>query len=288
MFELENVNFLDVLDIPNLKINKGKITVITEPSGSGKSTLLKMLNKMLSPTSGHIYFDGMNIADIDNITLRRNVPMLGQDVIRFKKNVRDNLLKGLALQERDEVSDEILRDVLKSVELNLDLDTDINKLSGGEIQRVAIVILLLLNRDVYLLDEPTSALDSDTEDLVIKNFIEKSQGKTIIYVTHSEKIEGSLMLGATPKMAMDEINKDTFDLAIMPTLNSMKNMGLITLPGMMTGQILGGVVPTIAIKYQIAVMTIITSSVAIGVFIFLKFSTNKFFNEEKQLINLNK
>lgn len=103
-----------------------------------------------------------------------------------------------------------------------------------------------------------------------------------------EKIEGSLMLGATPKMAMDEINKDAFDLAIMPTLNSMKNMGLITLPGMMTGQILGGVVPTIAIKYQIAVMTIITSSVAIGVFIFLKFSTNKFFNEEKQLINLNK
>ncbi len=188
MFELENVNFLDVLDIPNLKINKGKITVITEPSGSGKSTLLKVLNKMLSPTSGHIYFDGMNIADIDNITLRRNVPMLGQDVIRFKKNVRDNLLKGLAFQERDEVSDEILRDVLKSVELNLDLDTDINKLSGGEIQRVAIVRLLLLNRDVYLLDEPTSALDSDTENLVIKNFIEKSQGKTIIYVIHSEKI----------------------------------------------------------------------------------------------------
>lgn len=188
MFELENVKFLDVLDIPNLKINKGKITVITGPSGSGKSTLLKMLNKMLSPTSGHIYFDGKDIADIDSITLRRNVPMLGQDVIRFKKNVRDNLLKGLAFQERDEVSDEILRDVLKSVGLNLDLDTDINKLSGGEIQRVAIVRLLLLNRDVYLLDEPTSALDSDTENLVIKNFIEKSQGKTIIYVIHSEKI----------------------------------------------------------------------------------------------------
>lgn len=162
--------------------------VITGPSGSGKSTLLKMLNKMLSPTSGHIYFDGMNIADIDNIDLRRNVPMLGQDVIGFKKNVRDNLLKGLAFQERDKVSDEILRDVLKSVGLNVDLDTDINKLSGGEMQRVAIARLLLLNRDVYLLDEPTSALDSDTEDLVIKNFIEKSQGKTIIYVTHSEKI----------------------------------------------------------------------------------------------------
>ena len=102
------------------------------------------------------------------------------------------------------------------------------------------------------------------------------------------KIEGSLMLGARPTMAMDEINKEAFDLALMPTLNSMKNMGLITLPGMMTGQILGRVVPTIAIKYQIAVMTTITSSVAIGVFIFLKFSTKKFFNEDKQLINIKK
>lgn len=71
----------------------------------------------------------------------------------------------------------------------------------------------------------------------------------------------------------------------MPTLNSMKNMGLISLPDMMTGQILGGVVPTVAIKYQISVMIAITSSVAIGVFIFLKFSTNNFFNREIQLID---
>ena len=99
------------------------------------------------------------------------------------------------------------------------------------------------------------------------------------------KIEGSLMLGAKPYEAMDEINKEAFDLALMPTLNSMKNMGLISLPGMMTGQILGGVVPTVAIKYQISVMIAITSSVAIGVFIFLKFSTNNFFNREIQLID---
>lgn len=55
-------------------------------------------------------------------------------------------------------------------------------------QRVAIAKLILLNKDTYLLDEPTSALDSVTEDIVIKNFIENFKGKTIIYVTHSEKI----------------------------------------------------------------------------------------------------
>ena len=188
MFELKNVKFLDVLDIPYLKIRKGKVTVITGPSGSGKSTLLKLLNKMLSPTSGNIYYKGTDLKEFDSIKLRREIPMLGQDVIRFRKNVKDNLLQGLIFQERDKVSDEILISALKAVGLDMKLDTDIESLSGGEMQRVAIARLLLLDSDVYLLDEPTSALDSATEDLVIKNFIEKSQGKTIIYVTHSEKI----------------------------------------------------------------------------------------------------
>ena len=188
MFELKNVKFLDVLDIPYLKIRKGKVTVITGPSGSGKSTLLKLLNKMLSPTSGNIYYKGTDLKEFDSLKLRREIPMLGQDVIRFRKNVKDNLLQGLIFQERDKVSDEILINALKAVGLDMKLDTDIESLSGGEMQRVAIARLLLLDSDVYLLDEPTSALDSATEDLVIKNFIEKSQGKTIIYVTHSEKI----------------------------------------------------------------------------------------------------
>lgn len=71
MFELKNIKFKDILDIPYLKINEGKVTVITGPSGSGKSTLLKMLNKMQSPTSGEIYYKGENIKKINPIMLRR-------------------------------------------------------------------------------------------------------------------------------------------------------------------------------------------------------------------------
>ena len=67
MFELKNIKFKDILDIPYLKINEGKVTVITGPSGSGKSTLLKMLNKMQSPTSGEIYYKGENIKKINPI-----------------------------------------------------------------------------------------------------------------------------------------------------------------------------------------------------------------------------
>lgn len=188
MFELKNIKFKDILDIPYLKINKGKVTVITGPSGSGKSTLLKMLNKMQSPTSGEIFYKGENIKKINPIMLRREIPMLGQDVIRYQKTVRDNLLIGLKFQNKSSVDDEILKETLNKVRLDIDLDSNIEKLSGGEMQRVAIARLILLNKDTYLLDEPTSALDSVTEDIVIKNFIENFKGKTIIYVTHSEKI----------------------------------------------------------------------------------------------------
>lgn len=97
-------------------------------------------------------------------------------------------------------------------------------------------------------------------------------------------IEGSLMLGASPRMAMDKIIQNAFDTAITPTLNSIKNMGIISLPGMMTGQILGGVSPLIAIRYQIAIMTAIMSSVAICVFIFLQLGYKNFFNDQKQLV----
>lgn len=188
MFELKNIKFKDILDIPYLKINEGKVTVITGPSGSGKSTLLKMLNKMQSPTSGEIYYKGDNLKNIDPIKLRCNLPMLGQDVIRYQKTVRDNILIALKFQNKNLVDDEILKETLKKVKLDIDLDTNIEKLSVGEMQRVAIARLILLNKDTYLLDEPTSALDSETEDIVIKNFIETFKGKTIIYVTHSEKI----------------------------------------------------------------------------------------------------
>lgn len=187
MFELKNIKFKDILDIPYLKINEGKVTVITGPSGSGKSTLLKMLNKMQSPTSGEIFYKGENIKKINPIMLRREIPMLGQDVIRYQKTVRDNLLIGLKFQNISSVDDEILKETLNKVRLDIDLDSNIEKLSGGEMQRVAIARLILLNKDTYLLDEPTSALDSVTEDIVIKNFIENFKGKTIIYVTHSEK-----------------------------------------------------------------------------------------------------
>jgi putative ABC transport system permease protein len=96
-------------------------------------------------------------------------------------------------------------------------------------------------------------------------------------------IEEALILGATPKNATGKIIDSTFDSAIMPTINSMLGMGIVFLPGMMTGQILAGVMPTTAIAYQIAMMLGILGAVALSVIIVLQMGYRSFFNEQAQL-----
>lgn len=98
------------------------------------------------------------------------------------------------------------------------------------------------------------------------------------------EIEESLILGATPKQASDGIINDGFDAAIMPTVNNMLGMGIISLPGMMTGQILSGVAPTTAILYQIAVMLGILGGASITSYLALNLGYKTWFNNQQQLI----
>lgn len=97
-------------------------------------------------------------------------------------------------------------------------------------------------------------------------------------------VEAALMLGATPKSATKEIVNNAFDAAILPTINSMVGMGIVFLPGMMTGQILSGISPVTAIQYQIAIMLGIVGSVSLTVILFVQLGYKTFFNEDHQLI----
>jgi len=97
-------------------------------------------------------------------------------------------------------------------------------------------------------------------------------------------VESSLMLGATPQIAAKEIVDNTFDSAILPTINSMVGMGIVFLPGMMTGQILSGTSPVTAIEYQIAIMMGILGSVSLTVILFVQLGYRTFFNKQDQLI----
>ena len=100
-------------------------------------------------------------------------------------------------------------------------------------------------------------------------------------------VETALMLGATPKKASKSIVDDAFDSAILPTINSMVGIGIIFLPGMMTGQILSGTSPITAIKYQMAIMLGILGSVAFTTILFVQLGYRTFFNDQDQLIDPN-
>ena len=97
-------------------------------------------------------------------------------------------------------------------------------------------------------------------------------------------VEEALILGASPQEASRDIVNRAFDAAILPTINSMLGMGIVFLPGMMTGQILSGTIPTTAITYQIAIMLGILGSVSSTVLIMLQFGYRTFFNRQSQLL----
>jgi len=101
--------------------------------------------------------------------------------------------------------------------------------------------------------------------------------------TGRNKINALLNLGVTPKKILLPYVNCALETALLPTLNSMLGMGIISLPGMMTGQILSGTLPTTAIMYQIAIMVAICTSVCITVFTCLTFGYKTLYNKNNQI-----
>lgn len=96
-------------------------------------------------------------------------------------------------------------------------------------------------------------------------------------------IEEALMLGAAPRDALRDFTTTAFGAAVIPTVNSMLGMGLVFLPGMMTGQILAGASPLAAVEYQAAIMMAILGSVSLTVFLLVRAALRSFFNDRAQL-----
>lgn len=97
------------------------------------------------------------------------------------------------------------------------------------------------------------------------------------------EIEAALALGASPYKAIQPLLRDTARAAMMPTINAMMVVGIVQLPGMMTGQIIGGVAPEQSVRYQIIIMYMLTTSVTISCMAVLYFFYRKLFTREEQL-----
>ena len=171
-------------------INQGDKVVIIGPSGSGKSTFLRCLNCMEDPTSGSIFFDGEDLADlkVDINKHRQNIGMVFQQFNLFNnKTVIENItlapvhLKKMTPAQAKERAMELLARVGLEDKANVYPST----LSGGQKQRVAIVRALAMNPKVMLFDEPTSALDPEMVGEVLDVMKQlANEGMTMVVVTH--------------------------------------------------------------------------------------------------------
>ncbi len=181
---------LKVLKGIDLEVMPGEVVCIIGASGSGKSTLLRCINLLEYADSGHIWFDGEDLMDLNtNLNaLRQRIGMVFQSFNLFNnKNVLDNCtmapmtVKKIKRQQAEETAIKHLKDV----GLGDFINADSRKLSGGQKQRVAIARALCMEPEIMLFDEPTSALDPEIVGEVLdvmKNLA--AQGMTMIVVTH--------------------------------------------------------------------------------------------------------
>jgi putative ABC transport system ATP-binding protein len=186
LFELRDVSLTrdgrSVLDSVGVEIHDGA-TAIVGPSGSGKSTLLRLLNRLVDPDAGAIFYRGQPLVDCDPLALRREVSLVPQLPSLLEGTVESNLRYAADLAGRE-------LDVERCLGLaGLDggfAARDVAKLSVGEQQRSMLARALAQEPAVLLLDEPTSALDHDARD-AIESTLARLQAEldiSLIVVSH--------------------------------------------------------------------------------------------------------
>ena len=182
------LNDTPLLEPVSLTLNPGEFTLLTGPSGSGKSTLLKIIASLLNPTGGSIDFKGEDISRIKPEVYRQRVSYCFQTPSLFGETVLDNLALPYQIRQK-KVDEALLRAWLKRVRLSEDMLTkNIQELSGGEKQRVALLRNLQFLPDVLLLDEITSALDEDNKEninSIIASLTEQKQ-LAVLWVSHDQ------------------------------------------------------------------------------------------------------
>lgn len=174
----------------NVTIRPGERVGLVGHSGSGKTTFVKLIQRLYDVSGGRVTVDGVDIRDVEQASLRRQIAIVQQDPVLFHRSLAENIAYGRPEATRDEIVESAkLANAHEFIErLPKGYETLVGergiKLSGGERQRVAIARAFLSNARVLILDEATSSLDSESEALIQQAMDRLMVGRTTLVIAH--------------------------------------------------------------------------------------------------------
>ncbi|KAH3938455.1 hypothetical protein HBH98_251560 [Parastagonospora nodorum] len=174
----------------NMEVQGGRTLAFVGETGGGKSTMLQLLFRFYDVTGGSIMIDGQDLRSVTQSSLREALGVVPQDPVLFNQTIRQNVRYA-----RLQATDAEIEDACRSAAIHDDIENFPDKyeskvgergvrLSGGQLQRIAIARVLLKNPKIVLLDEATSALDSETEEKIQVAFRKLSKGRTTFVIAH--------------------------------------------------------------------------------------------------------
>lgn len=198
--EFKNVTFsypgsnIPALKDLSFKIKKGEKVAVLGKMGSGKSTIARLLAGLYEPDTGSILIDGVDLRQIDQSDIRRNIGFMLQDTWLFSGSVKENIQMGFV-----QYSDEHILNISKisgvddfvsqnPAGYDFQLKERGEGLSGGQKQSINLARSILHDPSFLILDEPTSSMDSATEKTVLHNLDQWLEGKSLIAITHRNSL----------------------------------------------------------------------------------------------------
>ena len=200
-FVFENVSFhypnSDQSVLRNVSFRLGpqeKLALVGE-NGAGKTTLVKLLTRLHDPSKGRILLDGRDLRDYDLKELRHAVGVIFQDFVRYHLTASENIAVGRieAIDDHERIAESARRSLADRVieRLPEGYEQRIGRwfrkgtnLSGGEWQKIALARAYMRDAELLILDEPTAALDARAEHQIFNRFVELTEGKCAVLISH--------------------------------------------------------------------------------------------------------